>query len=340
MTARDGLRANAGIVFVMGSGRSGTTFLAKLIDASRRVLYRHEPDFTLRDPRIPFLPRVADYPQFVPAARDYVAALLRQRDAKTAGHLPLFAKDYRGPLGQATHQATFYVAKLAAKAGIAVAVPDMIAAGQPPVYVVKSVNSLSRTALFAAARPDIRILHIVRHPCAVVASLARGAESGRMRMAAYLDSIFEMPEAAGYPFPPEDMARRPPEQQYAFNWMVQNDKTYSELEGKANYRLISYERLCTNVMAELQSIADFAGLEVDPQMRDFARSLERSDADEAGYFDVQRNVRASLFKWRRELAPATIAGIREVVAASEIGRFCLAQEDAIDPESEARPAAD
>jgi len=35
--------------------------------------------------------------------------------------------------------------------GVTLPVPDMISAGRHPLYVVKSVNSLSRTALFVAA---------------------------------------------------------------------------------------------------------------------------------------------------------------------------------------------
>ena len=36
------------VVFVLGGARSGTTWLAKILDSHPDVLYRHEPDIALR----------------------------------------------------------------------------------------------------------------------------------------------------------------------------------------------------------------------------------------------------------------------------------------------------
>ena len=56
-------------VFIVGTARSGTTFLAKLLDSHPDVLYRHEPDSVLVNTEIPFLQRREDLGTFLAPAR-------------------------------------------------------------------------------------------------------------------------------------------------------------------------------------------------------------------------------------------------------------------------------
>ena len=93
-------------------------------------------------------------------------------------------------------------------------VPDMSETNRSSCYyVIKSVNSLCRTALFAAS--VCRFIHLMRHPCGVVALYIRGAGIKLMPMDTCLEILFQLPEATGCPYTLEDMAARTLEEQLA-----------------------------------------------------------------------------------------------------------------------------
>ncbi|WP_297529725.1 sulfotransferase [Thiohalobacter sp.] len=312
------------LVVIAGSGRSGTTFLAKLFDSSPEVLYRHEPDSVLRRPEIPFHPDAGDVEAHADAMRDYLGALMAANQARCAATTPTFPKSFRSPAGNWLHRALVYGSKLPPWGkDPALRVPDCLRM-PPPVTVIKTVDSLCRLRLMARARPDARFLHIVRHPCAVAASVAEGHRLGLMKGGAFLDAVFAMPEAAGYPFDKADIAARSPAEQVAFKWMVQNDKTHAEMAGGDSYRLVSYERLCVTLRAELTALFAHAGVAGNPQTDRFLDRLEQTRSAGRRYFSVVRNPRSGLFKWRQRLPAGTVAAIEAMVQHSAVGRLCLA----------------
>ncbi|MBF0333326.1 MAG: sulfotransferase, partial [Alphaproteobacteria bacterium] len=136
-------------ILVMGSGRSGTTLVGKLLDSHPDVLYRHEPDSVLVDPDIPFLPSAGQRALHVAAARLYLAALTRVRAPKVAARPPVFAKSWRRPAAALAHRAMARAAPLLAPLK-ALPVADLIdpALRDTVVPAIKSVNSLCRTRLF------------------------------------------------------------------------------------------------------------------------------------------------------------------------------------------------
>ncbi len=311
------------LVVIAGSGRSGTTFLAKLFDSSPDVLYRHEPDSVLRRADIPFHPDAGDVEAHADSMREYLAALTAANQARCAATTPAFTKSFRSLLGNGLHRALVYGSKLPPwRRDPALRIPDCLRA-PPPVTVIKTVDSLCRLRLMERARPDARFLHIVRHPCAVAASVAEGHRRGLMKGGAFLDAVFAMPEAAGYPFDKADIAARPPEEQVAFKWMVQNDKTHAEMAGRDSYRLVSYEQLCVRPRSELAVLFAHAGVAENPQTGRFLDRLEQSRSAGRRYFSVVRNPRSGLFKWRQKLAPETVAAIEAMMQHSAVGRLCL-----------------
>src|SRR5690348_17293271 len=72
-------------ILVLGAPRSGTTWLAKIIDSHPDVLYRHEPDETLPGPEI--LPE-----QELPALLGRWAA---DRGPRTVTKRPFFPKSFQ-----------------------------------------------------------------------------------------------------------------------------------------------------------------------------------------------------------------------------------------------------
>src|SRR5580692_5237881 len=73
------------VILILGSPRSGTTWLAKIFDSHPDILYRHEPDeLTLPEPGLD------------PA--EQVRQWLRQRGLRAAAKRPDFSKSWRPTL--------------------------------------------------------------------------------------------------------------------------------------------------------------------------------------------------------------------------------------------------
>lgn len=320
MTSRDP-------VFVVGGARSGTTFLAKLLDSHPEVLYRHEPDSILINTDIPFIPRSEELPSLAGPAREYLEELCHVRATKVSGQRPIFDKTFRSPLQKSRFLAGLYLAKAIEKAGRSfirkpLNIADCIDLSQNErmVYMIKSVNSPWRTRLFSEAMPNWRFIHILRHPCAVINSRLRGIESNLMQSKTYLRQPFEAGMAEGYPFTLEQMEASSYEEQSAFLWMICNQRIHDDMAGRPGYRLVLYEDLCRELEPTTKSLFEFAGLSWSDQTQGFIRQLESTDAGETGYFNVQRSPLASLDKWRKNLSSEQIAKVERIVSHAEVGR--------------------
>jgi hypothetical protein len=199
-------------------------------------------------------------------------------------------------------------------------VPDLVEPGREDVVtVMKSVNSLNRACLFLAAAQDLRVVHIVRHPCGVVASQMRGRDQQLMNTEVFIDSLYRMEGVESYGIAREDLERRRLEEQLAFQWMVTNDRVIAESEMHARYRLVRYEDLCLEPRAVMHDLFDFAQLDWNQQTDTFIEQLEGHDSAQAAYFSVLRAPAKAVFKWREELDPAVVAAIRRITGQSTAG---------------------
>ncbi|MGI9508590.1 MAG: sulfotransferase [Geminicoccaceae bacterium] len=312
------------LAFIMGLGRSGTTFLAKLIDSSPDVLYRHEPDAILPGDMPSLLSR-DDLERHLPAARAYVLAMTRCRRLRATGHLPVFRKAYRSGLANLAFQPMVLSTKFARSLRLPLpdSMPDLVARDRDVVYLIKSVRSLGRARLFADAFPAMASIHILRHPCAVCASTQVGIDKGVMSSNVFLPSLFAQKEAADYPFSLEDMQNATFEEQIAFRWMLLNDKAAADMEGAPGYLQIRYEDLCTDLEHMSRVVFDHLGLALGEQTKRFIHDISRpvtSETSSGGYFKINRPVTSAVDKWKTQLEPNCVARIRDVVSHSPLGR--------------------
>lgn len=308
-------------VFVFGSGRSGTTLLAKLIDSSPDVLYLHEPDKLRPNEQIPYLPEPDIYVDYLNAAAGYVDQIYQERLPFVLGKRPLFPKSYRTPLQQGLFTSALAVLGLAEKVRLPIGVPDAVA-GRPDTVLLKSVTSICRVPLFSRAHRATRFVHIVRHPGAVAASVARGVKQGVMPKGDYVDTVSKLSNAQRLPVDLENLREAGPVERSAYVWMVQNDKTFGEMQGSDNYLVVSYEDLCVNMQERLAEICEFIGIDLDSQMTRFVDAMDGAD-DNAGYFSVMRNPKSQISKWETEIGEDATNAVSELIANSEVGRLVL-----------------
>ena len=320
-------------VLLVGSPRSGTTWLAKIIDSDPTVLYRHEPDSINVRPDVPFVPELDDVGSYIQSAHDYFDVIQMERASKSSGSQPMFRKEYRGSGAEALRR----LLVLGVKGGERILgvntfltrfqVPDF--ANRTPksgqTVFIKSVSSLCRTYMFSLACPKLKFVHILRHPCAYVASTLRGKKLGLLSDDAYIETLANMSQAADYGLTFDKLRAMSREEQLAARWMLQNGKVMDEMEGSSNYRQVVYEDLCNDPDAVVEELFEFLGLEVSEQTRTFIQQSSGGKAGETRYFDVKRDSAKAATSWMKELNESQIDSIRRVVSSSTVGRLYFAE---------------
>lgn len=328
--AKPAIDEEIGMLFIMGAGRSGTSWLARLFDSHPDVLYRHEPDSVLYDQRVPYMPEPEDVEPLIPATRDFVDRLARSGRLKAVGKVPLFDKSYRSTAAKHTLEAMIYGSKAAQRllSGVPAVqqleLPDMVRAGHQPLTVIKTVSSLGRTHLFSRAVPEARFVHILRHPCGTISSHLRGVRQGLMKPDVYLKSVFASRQSEHYPFTRAELEQRTVEEQLAYQWMLNNDKVTTEMEGDPRYYRLRYEDLCADPKGVMRELMAFAGLDWSPQTDAAIDGTVRSESDQdEAYFSTRKAPLKAAMKWKDELDAATVDRIMGIVAHGTSGRLFL-----------------
>lgn len=310
----------AALILILGAPRSGTTWLAKIIDSHPDVLYRHEPDEALPCP-------LALTPDALPAL---LARWARETGARTVAKRPYFekswqpewARGFRAMLATAVNAASRLPPPLRALG--ACRIPDL-GARVAPRLAIKSISWAQGAAIVPRSLPDSRTLFIFRHPCAQVASVMRGNRKHRFDLKTGgtdmpFDEAAAIRFAAACGITEASFQALPDAAKYAWSWRAFNEPTYAALADQPNVHLVLYEALCADPEALAQRILAFAGLGWTNQTRDFVR---RSSAYEGrhGYYGLFRNALTAAEAWRNSMTQADQAAVRSVATASPLARF-------------------
>ncbi|MFZ5609146.1 MAG: sulfotransferase family protein [Pseudomonadota bacterium] len=313
-------------VFIIGSGRSGTSFLQRVFDSHPDSLCLHEPDTLMRTAHPPFLPAAEDHARLSPAMADYVACLARMRALRAVQKRPNFAKSYRGPLAQAAREGVILALQgLERLIGrwlpvAAMPVPDW-ADTKMSVPVLKSVECLGRLPLIARACPDMRIVHILRHPCGVAASLAHGVAIGKMPAPRIYQDQLGLPLALEEGLNKAALDTMGPWETAAWQWTLLNDWALRQTAGCANVRVVLYDALCERLVDEAKDLFAWCGLSWPAQTENFLAHVLDQTRDVGGYHALVRNPRAAAHRWRAQLTAAEKATVMAIARRSPAGRL-------------------
>ena len=311
---------------ILGSPRSGTTWLGKIFDSHPDVLYRHEPDTICRNGDIPFLPEAEAVAAAVPAFAAYLTELLRVRHPKVTAQAPFFAKKFRPTWASIPHRILARAAQGSAWAaerssGVPVlSVPDMVAQGRAPeVVVMKSVSSLGRASLFLEADPTLRLIHIARHPCGQIASRLRGCRQALLDAHTFVGSLARTRLATRLGLDEPRMASLSIEGQMACQWTIANTMVHEALVGHPRYRFVAYEGLSASPEAAARAIFEWAGLSWSAQTEEFLH-LSTAGSGRERYFGVVRDSRREIGKWQKELSQTQVDDILAIARLTAFGR--------------------
>jgi len=313
-------------IVLLGSPRSGTTWIGKVFDSHPAVLYRHEPDRIDKGQGIPQVLDLAESTAALPAGRDWFGRLLRMRHFEVNAIPPFFPKQWTGRADRsrrAWQSGARWVGEASNRAGLRLPleVPDTIDLDRTVdvVPVLKSVSGLGRARLFHDASDGWLVL-MLRHPCGYVASIRRGMTERRMRGAFYAEALSTTVPARGRGLTVETLFQLGETARYATNWGLWNDHALAVLDGAARVVVVSYDALTRDPQEGTRRLFAAVGLSWSTQTEAFLDSLSRLPST-ARYFSIARNPAGQSERWRRDLTDDEIASIEREVEQTEAYRL-------------------
>ena len=310
----------ASVILIVGAPRSGTTWLAKIIDSHPDVLYRHEPDETL-----PGSARLT--PEALPAL---LTAWVADRGARTVTKRPFFPKSWQPNWARTLRTLLAGAASAASRLPppldrlAQVEIPDLMCRPAPRV-AIKSVRWALGAAILARTLPASRTIFILRHPCGQVASVMRGNRQRRFDLQTPgtdmpFDEAGTLAFVAAHGVDDPTFQALPDAAKYAWSWRAFNEPAYAVLAPQPNVHVVLYEALCVRPEALSRRMLAFACLDWTHQTEEFV-SLSAVHQGRAGYYAIFRDAVAAAEAWRKTMSEADQQAVRSVVAASPLARF-------------------
>ncbi|WP_428487723.1 sulfotransferase [Rhodopila sp.] len=308
----------ASAILVLGSPRSGTTWLAKIIDSHPDVLYRHEPD------------ELAG-PDQRAAPVDQISAWIRQRGLRSAAKRPFFAKSWRPvPLEFTRKSLSLALAAaqripMTAAPASRLALPDLVALHRRHKVraAVKLVNWDGSLAV--ETMPDCRCCFILRHPCGQVASIMAGWADGRFAASGTgsgepVDLAEAVSFAATKGVGKREFDALSDAGKLAWGWLAFNEPAVERLQHQPNARIVIYEDLCRQTESLSKDLFAFAGLEWQQQTAAFLAASTRG-GQSLGYYDVIRVTAVVADRWRQSMSRPDQDAVRAIVRTSPLTRY-------------------
>lgn len=314
----------ANLTLVFGAPRSGTTWLAKILDSHPQVLYRHEPDIS-QPTDIPIVCGPEDFDRYVEPMRRFVQAMLATRSVKAAGSLPVFRKTFDSPLTFGARVGAVYSIRLLQKMlsrhrTRGLTVPEFGSPlTRPDIHpLIKSVTSLGRVGLMLKAVPTARAILIVRNPLGQVASRLDGLARGKFERGGGFDRrLLVSPQARQFGLTASVLDRLKLPEQLAWEWAVLNAMALETVRGLPQTRVVRYVDLLEQPMQHARELLAFAGLAWHPATEDFVDRSTRYQGPDL-YYQVFRNIETQKEKWRDRIDLAAQRQILGVMQAAEM----------------------
>ena len=171
------------------------------------------------------------------------------------------------------------------------AVPGLSLGNIQAYPVVKSVVSNGRPALYLAANQDLKIIHLIRHPCGYVDSVLRGNEMKKMRPTGGfpIKTLAKTAVAKSYGWTEEKLRAADTITLGALYWLFTNETVMAGCRTNDRYMLVKYEDICADPVTETAAMMRFCGFDIAQQTVDFLNaSIEVPAGARVGYFRCRK----------------------------------------------------
>ena len=268
------------VISIHGAPRSGTSWLGQIFNSHPDVTYRHQPLFAYR-----FKDQLN-----LKSSQEEIYSFLNELytlsdddfilDTKRIASLPEFW--------------------------------EHALKNQPPAFLVmKMVRYHHLLRLFLESVPDMKIIGIIRNPCAVINSWLQAPK----------EFLPEWNAKEEWRYAPSKNAGRIEEFNGYEKW---KELAYLflelEQENPNRFLLTQYEHLVSRTESEVARLFSFAGLSVHPQALDFLKiSTSRNDPDPYAVIKTGKTGQ----RWRYELDTAIVNEIYNDIQGTSLERFLI-----------------
>jgi Sulfotransferase domain len=295
------------LILLLGSPRSGTTWLAKILDSHRDVVFRHEPLGKIRSERWSNLMHQIQKGDgsFGQAERESFLEemLLGHPDCIRP---PFFAKQWQR-LPHVFSMAVWTITQATNMGHEPLRRAFMPDRNSHYDFVFKQVDWMTHAEnVVRALKPQLII--IIRHPCGVISSYLRGQGLGVMPQSnrnSWLDYNGTFCDRFG--IDRQTILEIDDCEFLAVEWVCQNLVYLECMQMSEQSRIVVYERLCSNPITEVESLFEFLGWDVDKQTRRFLESSTRDNVwrnwlpRKSNYFKIKKDSMRVSATWRTEL---------------------------------------
>lgn len=263
------------IITIAGVARSGTTWLGEILNSSPDVAYRFQPLFSyaFKD-RVGINSTPAEYEAFLRELYASDDPFLLQTDKREAGILPSFAKH-----------------------------------DSPQALVMKKARYHYLHIRFLNYFPNLKLVPIVRNPCAVLSSWMSNPKEFPPGSDPWLEWRFGACKNQGKE-----------ENFFGFYKWRESTNIFLNLQMKFpdRVRLVRYEDLVEDPIAISESLFDFVGLDFGDQTRRFLDESRKRHTDNPYAVYKNKDVKNN---WKRTLDPRIAMDIEQELKGTNLEIF-------------------
>ena len=323
-------------VFVLGTERSGSTWLANILDAAPSTVLFMEPFC------VP-VGLFADFPEpsfFLPEASSAMTQFLRHKMPSRLLRYKTFVLDSsisdprmfkvdRALAAMARHSHLrrvrnrargFELLNLNRLDARARRYPKQASIEH---VVVKELRLAGKIPLLRSAFPSARFVVLIRHPCATVNSILRWFERGRLQelrntMDTYLDKIDAQSIGSAYRGEIEICRRGSLAHLLGLYWRISYETICKELRGHDQLIAIAYEELASNPMDVTKQLLAQLEIPWGASVEDYIEYSSGNDVANPSAVTTVRHSRTYYRQWQSEISTATREAVAETTEESAL----------------------
>ncbi|MDJ0600494.1 MAG: sulfotransferase domain-containing protein [Crocosphaera sp.] len=317
-------------VLLLGKGRSGTTWLAKILDSYEYSCYKNEPfPPSKKSPYYPWLEnleatdRKTQLLSFERICRHCYITVDNQPQGNKyfLNQNKLLLKIFRG-LARRIQWLQFlyeWYGYLPLTSKHPVVIKD-VTLGTPPGYFYLP-------QLLEVLQPHLII--IIRNPFANIASLLKGRSLGvfgtwsQLQVKKYLQQIIDSPMGDSFKKYRDHLDDLTVTEFEALRWLIEAEILTAYSQTYTPSLVVIYEELCLNPLEKTEEIFEFLGWELGQTTQDFikASTSGQSILDQSvksQYYSTYRDPKNSLSKWQKQLTPQQVQEISSIIDESPL----------------------